>query len=199
MLRGAVARGHACAGLKPILTGHDLPDDVGRLGEASGRRVEPLYRFGPPVSPHLAARMAGVSISLGGVTDWVTAEAKELTLIETAGGAFSPLSASLTNLDLALALAPARVVLVANGRLGVLHDVAATILGCRHLAPALEWSAVVISSLDAELAIVSAREVRNVVLPRLGCSAPVVSFGPAGELDEAATASFLDACLPGFT
>jgi len=53
------------------------------------------------------------------------------SVVETAGGVFSPLSATATNLDLALALEPAIWVLVAADSLGVLHDVTATLQAMR--------------------------------------------------------------------
>lgn len=51
-----------------------------------------------------------------------------VTLVETAGGTFTPLSYACTNLDLARALEPAVWLLVAPDRLGVLHDVTSTII-----------------------------------------------------------------------
>jgi len=50
-----------------------------------------------------------------------------LTVVETAGGLFSPLDRGLTNFDLVRALRPAKVLLVAPDRLGVLHDVTTTL------------------------------------------------------------------------
>lgn len=49
------------------------------------------------------------------------------TVIETAGGAFTPLSRDHTQLDLAVALEPATWILVVPDRLGVLHDTTATL------------------------------------------------------------------------
>jgi dethiobiotin synthetase len=54
-------------------------------------------------------------------------------VVETAGGALSPLSDTETNLDLARALEPAELVLVAPDALGVLHDVRATWTAMRAL------------------------------------------------------------------
>ena len=50
-----------------------------------------------------------------------------VSLVELAGGAFSPLGPGLTNVDLALALDPALWLLVAPDALGVLHDVTASL------------------------------------------------------------------------
>jgi dethiobiotin synthetase len=49
-------------------------------------------------------------------------------LLETAGGAFSPLTRRTTNADLAAALDPAFWILVAPDSLGVFHDVRATLV-----------------------------------------------------------------------
>ena len=55
----------------------------------------------------------------------------EWSVVETAGGVFSPLSPTATNFDLALALEPAIWVLVAPDALGVLHDLSATLQAMR--------------------------------------------------------------------
>jgi dethiobiotin synthetase len=86
-----------------------------------------LYAFAEPISPHLAAAHDQTRIDLAAIRQWVLRSSRHFTLIETAGGLFSPLGASTTNLDLIAALLPARVLLVAPDRLGVLHDVTATI------------------------------------------------------------------------
>jgi dethiobiotin synthetase len=87
----------------------------------------PLYGFADPVSPHLAALRSGVRFDFGAIRRWVGEHSQTLTFIETAGGLFSPLGHATTNVDLVQALLPAVVLLVAPDRLGVLHDVAATV------------------------------------------------------------------------
>ncbi len=140
------------------------PDDSTRLAEASSRgeagdrrspcsglpgaRVVP-YRFRPPISPHLAARDAGVRIDLGAIRDWVFGH-EGATVVETAGGLFSPLAPGVTNLDLANALSPCALVLVASDRIGVLHEICATVGYARALGRSMD--AVVLSwpsSVDA--------------------------------------------------
>ena len=61
------------------------------------------------------------------------ARAAPVTLIESAGGLFSPLAQDLTNFDLARALDPAAWLLVASDSLGVLHDLTATLRAARSL------------------------------------------------------------------
>lgn len=125
-------------GVKPIETGV-VPgaegDDARRLREASTFHVKrPFGRsFEPPVSPHLAARAAGVVIDSPGIVGEVAsirADA-EGVLVELAGGLFSPLATGLANADVARDLAPTAVVLVAPDRLGVLHDIGAATRAAR--------------------------------------------------------------------
>jgi dethiobiotin synthetase len=135
--------GFEAIGLKPIETGvvggAGEKTDQERLWEASQafhvkQRTPPtfhvkraLYTWPDPVSPHLAARRSGAQIDLTAVRHWALDHAAPLTILETAGGLFSPLGPSLTNFDLVRALAPAAVLLVAPDRLGVLHDLTATL------------------------------------------------------------------------
>jgi dethiobiotin synthetase len=86
-----------------------------------------LYTFPEPVSPHLAARDAGVRIDLGLIERWVAEYEAPVTIVETAGGLFSPLGHTSTNFELAGALRPDGVLLVAPDRLGVLHDLTTTL------------------------------------------------------------------------
>lgn len=131
--------------IKPVETG--LPKcpgareatDAIRLAEAStveGPSPHPLFGFPDPISPHLAARRAGRPISLRSVASWVARAERDIalrgialrwTIVETAGGALSPLIRSASNVDLATALDPAIVILVAPDALGVLHDMRATL------------------------------------------------------------------------
>ena len=101
----------------------------------------PLYALPEPLSPHLAARRAGLAISLERVAAWIgSAEASmppraraAYLIVETAGGVLTPLTPTATNLDLAAAIPDAAWLLVAPDSLGVLHDVAATHLALRAL------------------------------------------------------------------
>lgn len=141
LLAAASAVGRRCLGLKPIETGVSggpgaMGDDEARLATASAIDVFHVkhpapYRFAPPISPHLAARQAGVEIDTRVIRQYVeiaeSVEGLRSLIIESAGGLFSPLGRGLTNLDLVRALEPCRMVLVAPDRLGVLHDLHATL------------------------------------------------------------------------
>jgi dethiobiotin synthetase len=123
--------------LKPIETGvtDEAPNtDFRQLAAVSTLAVTPQpFRFEPPLSPHLAARRAGRTIQLSEILTYVqshessSAGEPAWTLIETAGGLFSPLAPGLTNFELARALDPAIWLLVGADALGVLHDVTATL------------------------------------------------------------------------
>jgi dethiobiotin synthetase len=131
LLRAFTALGVRAAGLKPVESGvtEGADTDAARLARASAFHVKhPAYSFPQPVSPHLAARADGRTIDLDRVRDWVdTARGDaDLTLVELAGGLFSPLTDELLNADLARRLQPEAILLVAPDRLGVLHDVVAT-------------------------------------------------------------------------
>lgn len=150
LARAATREFESVVALKPIETGvsGETPAaDATALWVASGRnRVdgpEPAYCFAPAISAHLAAREAGVRIDVGAILDWVADQERRfhtsdsrrgLTLIETAGGAYSPLADGVSNLDLAQALSPCRWLLVAPDALGVLHDLTATLSAMRTTA-----------------------------------------------------------------
>lgn len=150
LIRELERRGRASLGLKPIESGlaqaaaahaaAPSSSDAEALQVAGSLRMRlphPLYGFEAAVSPHLAARETGRSIALQQIADWVTEGERQArasskrpsadwTVIETAGGVFSPLSPTETNFDLAQRLEPATWLLVAADSLGVLHDVSAT-------------------------------------------------------------------------
>lgn len=107
------AQGKAVLAVKPMLSGFDPADlaqsDAGQLLAALGRPVTLAeadaiapWRFAAPVSPHLAARQEGAAVTAEDITDFCRrALAHEgVTLIEGAGGAFSPLVQGFTQADL---------------------------------------------------------------------------------------------------
>ncbi|MCC6644186.1 MAG: dethiobiotin synthase [Polyangiaceae bacterium] len=149
LLRAAVDAGLAARGWKPLASGARGPFGDDALAHAEAARAAPIapgHVFEPPVSPHLAARAAGVDVSIPALVDRARALAGslDLLLVETAGGLFSPVTDAHANDELVRALAPTAVLLVAPDRLGVLHDVAATRLAGR--ARQVEVSATVLSA-----------------------------------------------------
>jgi len=120
--------------LKPIESGVDAQTsgDAGAIASAAGHApaLSP-WRLQRAVSPHLAAREQGITLDVPAIVKWIEGEehraAAPITLVESAGGAFSPLAPGVCNVDLASALSPALWLLVAPDSLGVLHDVTATL------------------------------------------------------------------------
>lgn len=139
----ARSRGQRVRAYKPIATGVDATaEDAALHARATGADyVEPTFAYRRPISPHLAAREEGRPIELAQIASRARelAEGVDLLLVESAGGLFSPLDDLLTVADLAKALQPDALVLVAPDRLGVLHEVRATSLAAASvgLPPAL--------------------------------------------------------------
>lgn len=135
----------SCIALKPIETGcapPAPPPDAAALAEAAGHPyIAPHFAFPEPVTPWLAAERAQTEIDIDVIPDWVRGHAARsgiaghvtTCIVESAGGVFSPLSQDGTNFDLARQLEPALWLLVAPNRLGVLHDVGATVHAMRSL------------------------------------------------------------------
>jgi len=122
-------RGLRVAGLKPIVSGIDAQgqwEDVETLRTQSAppRTVEQcsVYRFEPAIAPHWAARLAGRSVDLGAVTDFVREQARgvDRIVVEGAGGFLVPLAGAKGFADLAQDLG-LPVVLVVGLRLGAIN------------------------------------------------------------------------------
>jgi dethiobiotin synthetase len=182
---GARLSGEDVVALKPIESGvRDMEStDSFLLARACGRERSALYTFDPPVSPHRAAREAGCSIDPSAVARWVSDHARTWTLVESAGGLFSPLGPGRCNADLIGGLECSGVVLVAPGRLGVLHDVTAALLAARafgmETAPrhgsGPRWSGIVLSPLQGTVeAELQKTELHSVLSDRFGWAPPVL-------------------------
>ncbi|MGH8309978.1 MAG: dethiobiotin synthase, partial [Steroidobacteraceae bacterium] len=90
------------------------------------------YCFEPAVSPHLAARDAGMAIEprrIAACYEQIAARA-DVVLVEGAGGWLAPIGAAGTMADIATALA-LPVVLVVGLRLGCLNHAALTVQAVR--------------------------------------------------------------------
>lgn len=148
LLRKLTSVGRSCLGLKPVETGfvNPLGSDAQGLADAAGHDVvSPYFTSRRAESPHRAARADGKQISASAAAAWVCHHRDrvlpEVLVVETAGGLFTPLGHLEVNLDLVRALEPCVFVLVAPDRLGVLHDVRATVTAARatHRAPDVIW------------------------------------------------------------
>jgi len=201
-----VARGHEVLAWKPVSAG-GLADPEAHA-RAGARVVPPAYALAAAVSPHLAARLEGRAIDLAVVKAALEAaesartpgaERARVTIVEGAGGVFSPLGPGLVNADLVAACAPARVLLVAPDRLGVLHDVRATLLAAGAVGLAVE--AVVLSAVAAHPGAEATAPGRDASagtnaaeLAFLGFAAPAATF-PRAPVDAPETAAAADATL----
>jgi dethiobiotin synthetase len=183
-------------GYKPVESGvpsNTEGEDAATLRRASSFHVKQLegYVFEPPLSPHLAARLAGQTIEPERILRTLTRLRSEAAgvLVELPGGLFSPLGDGLLNVDLALQLAPTATLLVAPDRIGVLHDLATT---TRAAASAgLQLTGIVLSA----PATADASTGRNASEVPLVTSVPVLATYPRASADELARSPVLHAML----
>lgn len=184
------ARGLRAAAFKPVVTGLDEAPDPGwppdheLLAATTGQKpgeVAP-WRFGPPVSPHLAAARAGRELdpaALRGAVGALGARA-DAVVVEGVGGLLVPLTAAYSVRDLAGDLG-LPVVVAARPGLGTLNHTLLTLEAAR--ATGLVVRAVVLTpwpSAPGEieesnrdtLAALAGTEVH--VLPRLPRASPAL-------------------------
>ncbi|MBK6520583.1 MAG: dethiobiotin synthase [Polyangiaceae bacterium] len=194
LLRLARASGLDAVGLKPAQTGSDEPSDAAHLGEACGTFVEPLYSFPEPVSPHLAARARGMRLDCAAIIDWVSRHQRGFTLVETAGGAFSPLNEESTNADLVERTDPASAIfLVTGAALGTFHATTATL---RALGTLAARTIVVVSAPESLTdGVATADELRR--LRTAGLSASALVLGPNSQLVPGSEARLIDGLRSG--
>lgn len=150
------ADGVRVGAFKPVVTGTDeaepgVPSDHALLGACAGvdpAAVAPLT-FGPAVSPHLAAQLAGTTID----TDAVLAAARaagdacDALVAEGVGGLLVPLSQTLSVRDVAVALG-LPVVVAARPALGTINHTLLTLEAAR--AAGLDVRAVVVGPWPAQ-------------------------------------------------
>jgi dethiobiotin synthetase len=126
---------------------HELPDHVLlRLASGSSQGDDAIapYRYGPPVSPHLAAKLAGEPIDPDLVRGraLATTEHADLLICEGVGGFLVPLTPGYLVRDLAVDLR-LPVVIVASAGLGTINHTLLTIEAIR--AAGLEIPKVVLN------------------------------------------------------
>jgi dethiobiotin synthetase len=177
------ARGRRVAGIKPVESGvGEGVSDAERLASASTFHVKHAgVTLEEPISPHRAARRAGVSLDVPSLAAAIRPLRADLDVLvtELPGGLFTPLSDHSFNADLAAELRPDALLLVAPDRLGVLHDVVAALRASA--AMSLAVAAVVLVSPecpDASTAT-NAEELARVTSCRI---LPTVRRAPAAAL-----------------
>ena len=145
-------RGVRVAAFKPVVTGLDepaafgWPHDHALLAAAAGSTPEAVSpaRFGPAVSPHLAAAQSGTTIDVEGLLTAARAAAcaADLLVAEGVGGLLVPLTASHTVRDFAAALGLPLIVAARPG-LGTISHTLLTLEAAR--SAGLEVRAVVLT------------------------------------------------------
>jgi dethiobiotin synthetase len=146
VLAGAIcaalaSRGERVAAIKPAVTGldepagewphdHELLAAAASAGQAAGE-IAP-YRFGPPLSPHFAAELAGERIEPARLLEatQAAAERSDALVVEGIGGLMVPLTPGYLVRDLAVDLA-LPVAIAARTRLGTINHTLLTIGAAR--------------------------------------------------------------------
>jgi dethiobiotin synthetase len=134
------ARGAEVAAFKPVVTGIDEPSEAGwpadheLLAAVTGRspgNVAPVA-FGPAVSPHLAAELAGVALEPAALVASAREAAgrAELLVVEGVGGLMVPLTLGYSIRDLAVELGLPLVVAARPG-LGTINHTLLTLEAAR--------------------------------------------------------------------
>ncbi|HEY5044874.1 MAG TPA: dethiobiotin synthase [Solirubrobacteraceae bacterium] len=161
LLAAMSAAGERVSAHKPVVTGLDDRSEVGRPGgwppdhellaaiaKMTGEDVAPL-RYGPAVSPHLAAQLAGERIDPAGLVARAqaagahAASGEETSLIvEGVGGLLAPLAEDYTVRDFAVALG-LPLLIAARPGLGTINHTLLTLGGAR--AAGLNVRAVVLT------------------------------------------------------
>jgi dethiobiotin synthetase len=195
VLSGAIvaalrARGLEIKPLKPVMTGLDEPGpaDHELLSVAGGCAAQEvaLISYGPPVSPHLAAELAGQPISCAELKSAVEAAAAhaDAVVVEGVGGLLVPLSDDCDVRALAFALGLPLVVAARPG-LGTINHTLLTLEAAR--AAGLTVAAVVLTPWPAEPDVVALSN--RDTIARLGQVAvetlPVVESAEPGSLAQA--------------
>jgi dethiobiotin synthase len=116
---------------KPIQTGSYEGTDRETVMKLAGLSIEQTYPesyiFGPPVSPHLAAREEGVTIDLDQIHRPLS---EDPIIIEGAGGVFVPINDHAFMLDLMRQLA-APIILATRTTLGTINHTLLSVFAIR--------------------------------------------------------------------
>ncbi|HEV7774843.1 MAG TPA: dethiobiotin synthase [Conexibacter sp.] len=140
MLAALRHRGERVIAFKPVLTGTDEPADAdwppddALLAGAAGMRAEDVApsRFGPPVSPHLAAALAGTALDPAALRAAFAGHAAEADVViaEGVGGLLVPLTPDYLVRDLARDLG-LPLVIAARPGLGTINHTLLTLEAAR--------------------------------------------------------------------
>ncbi len=119
---------------KPVQTGIEQDDDTATVRQLAACRDEELWHRGVrlprPLSPHLAARLAGVSIDVASVQADAPTDASRFWVVEGAGGVLVPVNERELIVDLIAALG-LPVVVAARSGLGTINHTLLTVEALR--------------------------------------------------------------------
>lgn len=184
--RTAAANGRRVAVFKPAISGLDQPGEPDhellRRAASSAQSDDQIapYRYGPPVSPHLGAELAGEAIDPAGLRAACAAagEDADLLVVEGVGGFMVPLTLGYLVRDFARDLG-LPVVVAASPDLGTINHTLLTVESVRSVG--LQVARVVLTPWPAEpdevessnrAAIARLGGVSVETLPRLELSEP---------------------------
>ncbi len=197
LLRAFARRGLRAVGMKPVAAGCEridgalVSEDVAALVAASNVNlsvdlINP-YRFQAAIAPHLAAELAGETISLQKIRDAyvVLAARADRVVVEAAGGFLVPLNEHEDFGDLARLL-ELPVLLVVGMRLGCLNHALLTAEAVQRRG--LQFAGWVANRLDAQMPAFE----QNVHALRERLRVPLLGTIPFGIEDAEAGACFLD-------
>ena len=132
------AESHSLAYWKPVATGREEDHDLGEIRawlSDSVVTLDEVYLFDPPLSPHLAARLAGVEIDperiLGDLVLHGMADKQRNLIIENAGGVLVPLTDQGYLFIQLIAETALPVVVVARSTLGTINHTLLTLEALR--------------------------------------------------------------------
>ncbi len=195
LVAAARAQGIRVIALKPVITGlAESPDpawpaDHDVLAQAAGTSADRVtaLRFDPPVSPHLAAELAGSPIDPGSLEAWIREAAAEgeLVVVEGVGGLLVPLAGDYDVRHLAVALG-LPLLIAARAGLGTINHTLLTLEAAR--AAELAVTAVVLTPWPESPGVLERSN--RATIEALGAvsveTLPEVARAEPGLLDEAA-------------
>jgi dethiobiotin synthetase len=193
------ARGHDVGAFKPAVTGLDeqegeWPHDHVLLAEAAGGGQTPEdiapYRYGPPLSPHYAAELAGEVIEPARLLE--VARTHDPLVCEGVGGLLVPITPGYLVRDLAVDLGMPLVIAARTG-LGTINHTLLTVEAAR--AVGLRVAAVVMTPWPAEPEAIE-RSNRETVERLAGVSVSGLPPVDPGSLAQAGSGLPLDEWLP---
>jgi dethiobiotin synthetase len=191
LLAAMAAAGEPVRAHKPVVTGLDdppgeWPPDHELLARATGQTPEEVApeRYGPPVSPHLAAALAGERadperLAAVALTALRAADAQGATLVvEGVGGLLVPLAEHYTVRDLAAELRLPLLIAAAPG-LGTINHTLLTLHAAR--AAGIEVRAVVLTPWPAQPSAIESSN-RETIAQFGDCEVAVLPRVPSSDL-----------------